>query len=377
VSSKEVERWRTLGKRLAEELTERSGYKFTLKVFEEQPFRWACSREKPEYPVKLPDGGELGLMFINAELCHVYFDALRKIRWPDDWIDPHPPFIDNVLFYRNEISVEKYGKMNLDFMCIAYYCTKLYSEWKSMERGDLCKISRFIPAVVKDVSTFFRLTEETCSKHKINKSEFVILSFNRLSYELNFSVEGMNDEEVIENILKRIETLTELDRKFGEWLWSEKRRECYESTMIFPNDPFRWRCHIPSVIDSKSGFSWKNYEGMRYLCKWPFQSMNQEEDRKYERMLKQELWSSESFRYYDFDGNRLRLAKKTKSGLRFLGKVTNRKKGWIKIDKSMVKEEDLDREDVVIAVDEKLEKLPMIPLEKIEFLREDFPELFK
>jgi hypothetical protein len=53
------------------------------------------------------------------------------------------------------------------------------------------------------------------------------------------------------------------------------------------------------------------------------------------------------------------------------------KKGWIKIDKSMVEEEDLGREDVVIAVDEKLEKLPKIPLEKIEFLREDFPELFK
>jgi len=53
--------------------------------------------------------------------------------------------------------------------------------------------------------------------------------------------------------------------------------------------------------------------------------------------------------------------------LRFLGKVINRKKEWI--GASGIREEDLDREDVVIAVDEKLEKLPKIPLEKIEFAR--------
>jgi len=55
----------------------------------------------------------------------------------------------------------------------------------------------------------------------------------------------------------------------------------------------------------------------------------------------------------------------------------NRKKGWVKIDKSRVREWDLNREDIVITVDERLEKLPKIPLEKIEFLKEDFSEMFK
>ncbi|MBO3842205.1 MAG: hypothetical protein FGF48_07300 [Candidatus Brockarchaeota archaeon] len=69
------------------------------------------------------------------------------------------------------------------------------------------------------------------------------------------------------------------------------------------------------------------------------------------------------------------MAKKAGTGLRFLGRVN--KKGWAIIDKKRVREEDLDREDVIVAVDERLEKLPKFPLEKIEFLKEDFPEMFK
>ncbi|MEM3489607.1 MAG: hypothetical protein QXO75_08165 [Nitrososphaerota archaeon] len=92
-------------------------------------------------------------------------------------------------------------------------------------------------------------------------------------------------------------------------------------------------------------------------------------------MLKHELWDAESFKYYDLDGLRLRLTKKTERGLRFLGRVN--RKGWVIIDKAKVREEDLNREEIVIAVDERLEKLPKFPLEKIEFLQEDFPEMFK
>ncbi|MEM3426441.1 MAG: hypothetical protein QXI42_11680 [Thermoproteota archaeon] len=58
-----------------------------------------------------------------------------------------------------------------------------------------------------------------------------------------------------------------------------------------------------------------------------------------------------------------------------MGRVN--RKGWVIIDKAKVREEDLDREDIVVAVDERLEKLPKFSLEKIEFLKEDFPEMFK
>ena len=376
ISSSEVKRWIRLAETIAKALKERSGYEFKPKIFMEPFFRWACEREKPKYPVKSSDGKELGLMFINADLKHVYFDARRKIKWPDDWIDPYPPFIDSVWSDCRCIRVERSGKMDLRFMATAYYCVNLYSGWESLKREDLQKVSRFMPMVVKDMSKFMRLADETFSKYEIDKSEFRITFFNRLSCELSFEIGTMSDDEIIENVLKRSEALAKLERKFNEWLVSEERKVCYERTMVFPDDIFRWACHIPSAIGSEESRPfWRKYEGPRFLCKWPFKSGNDDMDKKYEWELKRELWNAESFRYYDLDGRRLRLAKKTKTGFRYLGRVD--KKGWIKIDKSRVREEDLSREDIVIAVDKGLERLPKFSLEKIEFLKEDFPEMFK
>jgi hypothetical protein len=168
-------------------------------------------------------------------------------------------------------------------------------------------------------------------------------------------VKDIDDEETVESVIKRANALTELRKKFREWLASVKRKEYYESTMLYLEDPFR-KERLPD-----------------YLYKWPLTSENKEAER-YGRQIKRELLEG-VIRCYNLDGQRLRLAKRTKTGLRFLGRVS--KNGWIKIDRRNVKEEDLDREDIVIVVDEKLEKLPKFPLEKIEFLKEDFPELFK
>jgi hypothetical protein len=60
--------------------------------------------------------------------------------------------------------------------------------------------------------------------------------------------------------------------------------------------------------------------------------------------------------------------------LKFLGKPD--RIGRIGLRK-VIKEEDLDKENIVIAVDSKMKRLPKFPLEKIEFLKEDFPEMFK
>lgn len=164
-------------------------------------------------------------------------------------------------------------------------------------------------------------------------------------------------KNIIENILRRVEALTELRKKFREWLPNEQRREYYESTMLYPDDPFREK-------DVSDG-----------IFKWPLVSENEEKHKKYERYVKYRLWSSSAGRYYDLDGRRLRLAKKTEKGLKYLGRIERR--GWIVVSEAEVKKEDLYSDDVVVAVDERLKKLPKFPLEKIEFLKEDFPEMFK
>lgn len=407
-----------LVKRLCKELSERSGQIFIPEKIrrEDSPPFWVCSnvcrdrsyyrehREEMEgsffdYLKKWPDGRVLGTMYLTADFRKVYFDSRRKIKWPDDWIDPYPASIDSVKVTDEYVTIWKGYDTDLNFICLAYYAVKFDVNMYiiSLEippgvpndiltrvlskREERIRVSRFVPAVVKDLNIFFKMLNEVLAKHGLDISE-AYPRVNRFDCRLVFKISDMSDESIIDGVLKRVDALTELRRRFREWLPSDERRAYYESTMLFPEDPFRWRFYIP-----EGGFPvpewWKSslpfrrrYEGPRILCKWP-PNVDPDLDKRYEGELKEKLWSSESFRYYDFDGNRLRLARKTKSGLKFLGKVVNKRKGWVRIDKNRVREEDLDREDIVIAVDERLEKLPKFPLEKIEFLKEDFPEMFK
>jgi hypothetical protein len=374
-----------LAKRLAKELKERSGYEFILNLISSPPFHWACKRKEPNYPVKSPDGRELGLMYVVGDLFKIYFDGMKRIKWPDDWIDPYPPFIDRVRFVDDFIEVDKGMDMDLGFISEAYYSVDfghflILSVLESIDtatiiltnREDRMKVARFMPSVVKDFNIFLKLLDEVCTKYRISKPEVYIYP-SHFNCWMRFKIEDMSDEEVVENTLVRVEALKELRWKFREWLPSEERREYYESTMLFPEDPFRRKFRIPDVVDRSSGFSWRKYDGPRYLYKWPLKSGSDELDKKYEQTLKLELWDTESFKYYDLDGYRIRLAIKTEKGLKFLGKVN--RKGWVKINE--IKKEDLTREDIVIAVDKKMKRLPKFPLEKIEFLNEDFPEMFK
>ncbi|MBO3798301.1 MAG: hypothetical protein QXI42_09670 [Thermoproteota archaeon] len=376
-----------LAKKLAKKLKERSGYEFILDLISKPPFHWVCKRKETEYPVKSPDGKKFGLIFRNANLRSIYFDSKRLIKWPDDWIDQYPPFIDGVRFVSDFIEVRKGMDMDLDFISEAYYSVKfghflVSSILESIDtaaivfsnREDRMKVARFIPSVIKDFNVFLRLLDEACTKYGISRSEVYVYP-SHFDCWMRFKIDGMSDEEVVENTLVRVEALKEFRGKFREWLPNERRREYYENTILFPEDPFRRRFRMPDVVDRDSGFSLRKYEGIRYLYKWPSCIGNPEVERKYESSVKHELWSSLSGKYYDLEGYRLRLAKKTERGLRFLGKVN--RKGWVIIDKAKVREEDLNREDIVIAVDERLEKLPKFPLEKIEFLKEDFPEMFK
>lgn len=408
MTSAESERRETLAKRLCKELSERSSQTFVPQKIDWGSF-WTCTnshRDRAyfsshrkelegrffEYPAKSPDGRELGLMYLFGDLDTVCFDSdpRRLVKWPDDWMDPYPASIESVRITDEYAVIKKGGDMELDFMCMTYYATEfdVNMSFLSFEihpgiplddiltrvlrsKENRMKVSRFIPAAVKDINIFLRMLEEILVKYGLDSPEARPRIRHFDCYVL-FKIDGMSDESIIDGVLRRVEAMTELRRRFRETMLDERRRVYYESTILFPEDPFRRRFRIPSL--PVKDFSFRKYEGARRLCKWP-PNVDPEMDESYERRLKEDLWDSESFKYYDFDGQRLRLAKRTRTGLRFLGRVD--KKGWIKIDKRRVKEDDLKREDIVIAADERLEKLPKFPLEKIEFLKEDFPEMFK
>lgn len=287
----------------------------------------------------------------------------------DDWIDPRPPFIDSVSVENNYITIGNF-ELDFSFLCGVYYNLqftigsveiaekgyfKRFSAFGMENREDRMKVARFMPAFVKDVNVYLKLIQEVFSKHGYFK-ELLLPSLDYLTYRLVFDSSGMSDEQVIDNVLKRTEAVIEFKRKFREWLVREERRDYWEETAA------------PQAKKILEMYRWKK------ILKWPMELKDSEMEKKYVREAKSKVLGS-SAGVYDLNGCRLRLAKKTERGLRFLGRVNG--KGWVIIDKAKVREEDLNREDIVIAVDDRLEKLPKFPLEKIEFLKEDFPEMFK
>ncbi|MEM3957218.1 MAG: hypothetical protein QXO47_03330 [Thermoproteota archaeon] len=375
---------RSIAERICKELSAKSGYEF----FVDERYEYAkgtyilrpmCIRDSPSYPVKSPNGRELGSIYIDGDLFKIYFDGDKKVRWPDDWVDPYPISIDMVIIADAYIKVKKGRDMHLDFMCLAYYAIEVMEEYL-LNREDRMALARFIPAVIKDFNILLKFLDEVLSKHRIDRSE-VELNPYFFDCSLKFGTVSMNDKQIVENVLKRVDALTELRKRFREWLPSDKRKEYYESTMLFPEDPFRRRFRIPFATPAP-GYSDSKFEGRRCLRKWPYESGNPEVDREYEKKLKHDIWEfCDIKRYYNFEGYRLRLARKINGRLKFLGQANRR--GLLKAEEQLggirsgIKEEDLDREDIIIAVDKRMKRLEKMLLEKIEFLKEDFPEMFK
>jgi len=366
----EGERWKTLIPKIAKALKERSGYEFRVQGH-------LCDMETENlYPVKLPDGRELGQMYTKAFLNDVYFDDSelhtkwrRRIKWMDDWIDPRPPFIEAVSM-RDDLIIIGNDEVDLSFLCGVYYnlCFspgsvkskdffKTFSALALESREDRMKVARFMPALVKDVNMFLKLINEVFSKHGY-LGELLITNLDHLGYRIIFNSSGMSDEEVVDNVLKRAEAVIEFRKRFREWLAREERREYWEGT---------------AIPESKRTIEMHKW---RHMAKWPIELRDLEMMRRYERQIKSNL--SDDSAVYNLDGYRLRLAKKTERGLRFVKLEKKELKHVGKVDGEEIDEEGLrERDDIVVAINKKYKKLEEVPLEKIEFLKEDFPELFK
>jgi hypothetical protein len=372
-----ADRHRLIAEKLCKILNESSGNKFVIEKGENHLTCVNVSRlyrEKHKesffrYPVKSPDGRELGQMYTEGNLYKIYFDGGKQIKWPDDWIDPYPIFIKWVKIGDDYVEIQKGEDTDLEFLSIAYYAIDIPS-YNLLVREDRMKMAMFVPAVVKDFNIFLKFIDDVCNSYSIGKSEIVlhpILDARSLDCSVKFRTVGMNDDEIIENTLRKANLLTKLREKVRSWLPSEERRSYYESTMLFPEDPFRRRIGYFPDVTPVEGFHLSRFE-KRCLCKWPVT------DKEGEKVWKHSVWEYWWVKYYDLDGNRLRLAMKSDKELKFLGKPD--KIGRIDLRK-VIKKEDLDKEHIVVAVDRKMKRLPKFPLEKIEFLKEDFPEMFK
>jgi hypothetical protein len=344
-----------LANRLAKELSERYGCEFG--VVSRRDF-WICRRPSRDYF----KGQGLMYTYTQADINDVYFEGKRFIKWPDDWIDPYPISVETVTISRDQIEIEMEG-FDLHFLCKYYYALwpllLLFSNEDSMtvmlsEREDRMKAARIMPAVIKDIEVFLKSLRSSLERWNVSQRE-AKCDFSELEVSLKFDIVGMNDEQIINEVLKRIEALTEhLKRMKTEWFPSEERRKCYEETKLFRDDPFRERI-------------WS-----RVICKWPLKR-DREFDKKYEDVVRDELIESlkdPRHKVYNLDGYKLRLADY---------KLVTEKVRTKVIESEKVVEREILKEKIEggkIIVD-KHSRLYKFPLEKIEFLKEDFPELFK
>jgi len=345
-TTEEVNGRKAMAETLIKPLEEMSGYEFTVERFFYPASHWACLRKEPDYPVKTSDRKDIGMMFRQAEFRHVYFDEERRIKWPDDWIDPYPVFIDGVHVYDRQVEVTIRKDLDWYFMCNAYYSMvpvtplshRRFGDFSTItlaEREDRMKAARLIPAGIRDIQVFLKFLAETLQKHSINSSE-VQYDFFDFGLTARYSTYGMDKQEVVGNAIRRATALAEHRKRFKlEWLPSQERKKAYESTMLFEKDPFRKSTQT------------------RHFCKWPFKTGNYELDSWYEGRVREDL-EGLFWPVYDLNGHGLKLV-----GHETYAEPLGRKRargGQIAIDEGA--------------------SLEPFPLEKIEFLKEDFPELF-
>ncbi len=237
----------------------------------------------------------------------------------------------------------------------------LYTTLPGLEfsiRPNKIKAARIMPAAIKDIEVFLRLLNESLAKYNVPSSELVwddarIPTGVRFSIFLSFPISEMSDEEVVGATMRRIRALVEYRMRFRAWLPSEERRRFYESTRRFPPHT--------SLLGN-----------MAELCAWPLGIP--EKEKEYEEHLKDRIINSIYYEdvmekkqgrieplypFYNLDGYNVKLV----GEMVFERKSPDqspraRPVGGVKL---VVNEED---------------RLEPIPLKEIEFLRDEYLELF-
>ncbi|MGB9760398.1 MAG: hypothetical protein ACP5KW_07785 [Thermoproteota archaeon] len=268
----------------------------------------------------------------------------KDIDWEKDWKDENMISIDYVEVRSDRITIGTFGEFEVNFMAKMYYDVdeiifeprdELYTN-----REDRMKLARYIPAVIKDVEVALKLITKVSADSGLSTSEFKLSRSEPPLRELDFTVTsefqitGMNMEDIIENSIKRIKVISKWRKAFRTWLSSAQREEFYEAS--------KWAC----LVYKRERRRWW-VTGGPGLIKWPV----------YGKKAKEVLTEHHIYRYLDHGAPLF-----TFDGYGIVGyRIGHEYKFRFLVDKK----------------EKKFRRLKQVPLEKIEFLKEDFPEMFK
>ncbi|MBO3840555.1 MAG: hypothetical protein QXI27_07220 [Nitrososphaerota archaeon] len=268
----------------------------------------------------------------------------RDIDWERDWKDDNPIFIDYVEASSDRLTIGTFGEFQANFMAKVYYdVDEIIFEPRDeiyTNREDRMKLARYVPAVVKDIEVALKLVTKVSADSEISASEFKLLRSKPSARELDFTIvsefqiAGMNTEDIIKNVIERIKVISKWRKEFRTWLSSLQRKEFYEGSKrvceVYKREREKW---------------WVT--GSPGLIKWPVDN----------KKVREILMEYHIYRYLDHGAPLF-----TFDGYGIVGYRMGHEykfKFWV------------DRRQ------KKFQRLKPLPLEKIEFLKEDFPEMFK
>lgn len=304
--------------RLKHLLEKETGYKYKLYYPEYQgSINLVWDIEEKDVPLIFkPD--ELGADDIYHWLLK---KPWKEAFWIRQWTDPHPSIVFDIALFSESARIYVGKTIPLFFMVNKYYDAYVINGDSLWKRTDRMKAALIIPAVIKDLMVFDNALNKTLSKYGVSRSEIMASLCDMrffLFLELRFNEETeIEEDELVEKLFIRAKAMGEWWNYCKAWLPSLDRREFYESTKV------KTPC--------------KGGRGFIEICKWPCEEPHSE---ICETEIRRKLVNNPHLPIYNFDRCRVKL-------------VDNK---------------------IVIDPTEQLESFP---LEKIEFLREDFPELFK
>ncbi|MEM2930850.1 MAG: hypothetical protein QW797_08350 [Thermoproteota archaeon] len=331
-----------LAEALKRALEDESGYKFELQdIVDEKKVNYKKLLRKYDLEslptiLKLSQKGTIGL----GEYYNLWGWPHKEIDWEKDWKDDNPVFIDYVEVWPNKVLIGTSGEFMLDFMAHKYYgLGEIILEPRSdiyVNKEDKMKLARYMPAVIKDVEIALKAMSEVSTANGFDTSgfKFFFQPWVDFCVKSEHPLVGIKEEEIVENCIRRVKVMSEWRKRFRAWLPSMERKHFYENTKIG---------YTARML--KKGNWWST--GVEGLIKWPVK----------DRKIREKVIRNHIYRYLDHGAHLFTL-----DGYGIIGYRIDHEykfKFWV------------DRRQ------KKFQRLKPIPLEKIGFLREDFPEMFK
>jgi len=322
---------------LKQTIEDETGYEFELQdIFDEKTGISYKKLIRKYDPKSLPT-----MLRFSREFPYLYENYIyehREIDWENDWRDPNPISVDCIEIWPDRVLIGTSGEFSILFMTEKYYGLEVILDSEDalyVNREDKMKLARYVPALIKDVEVAIKIMAEVATRNGFDPSEFKFFQQDDVGFcvKSEYPITGIREEKIVENCLKRVRVISEWRRRFRTWFSSSERIQFYESTKIIHEAPVRAR---------------KNWylEAVYGLIKWPIK-----DTKTREKLVKDKIWE------YLYHGANLF----TLDGYGIAGYIDGKCRLRFWVD---------DKE-------KKYKKLRPIPLEKIEFLKEDFPELWK